>query len=225
MNTLKALKILNIDTNETKILKKECVRKAYLKASLKYHPDKYHDNGEKFKEINEAYTYLCNNNKINVEETNSSFEKIMEEFISKFSQNQNWDILFIKTTMANIFLKCENYILNIFEHLEKDKAMEVYEFLTDLHFFTDWNDDYLDKLKIIIQKKMKYDNIVLLNPTLDDLLEDNVFKLEIQEKVFYIPLWYNELYFDMLDESGNKVDLIVKINQKLKMICLLIIIT
>ena len=52
---------------------------------------------------------------------------------------------------------------------------------------------------------MVYDNIIILNPSLKDLLNDNIFKLELEKKEFYVPLWHHELHFFLQDK-----DLIVK---------------
>ena len=129
MDWNQAREILNL---ENKRLTKEVIRKAYLKASLKYHPDKYSDDGEAFKKINEAYVYLCDNNKMYSGDTENNFDSILEELITKFSQKTKWNSVFIKTTMKGIFLKCDDYILNIFENLEKDTAIEVFDFLAFL---------------------------------------------------------------------------------------------
>jgi hypothetical protein len=206
MNRSCALKILNL----TDQLDKNTIRKAYLRTSLKYHPDKYGDNGDKFKEINNAYIFLCENEMIKPEVTSDTFENILEEFISKFSQKRNWNNVFIKTTIKGIFVKCEDYIFTIFENLEKEKAIEVFDFLMNMQFFTKWEDKYIEKIKKIIHKKMQHDNIIILNPSLYDLLNDKIYKLDIGENDFYIPLWHNELYFDLIDISANKIDLIVK---------------
>jgi hypothetical protein len=39
----------------------QTIRKKYLRLALKYHPDKYPDNGSKFKEISQAYQFISNN--------------------------------------------------------------------------------------------------------------------------------------------------------------------
>ena len=52
---------------------------------------------------------------------------------------------------------------------------------------------------------MVYDNIIILNPLLKDLMDDNIFKLEVDEKEFYVPLWHHELHFSL-----QKKDLIVR---------------
>ena len=209
MNFTKATRLLNLPLNGPTFTETD-IRKAYLKSSLKYHPDKYGDDGTAFKELHEAYVFMCERRKMQPDKIENSFDNILKEFISKFSQKKNWNNVFIQTTIKGIFMKCENYIINIFENLEKDIAIEVFDFLTQMQFFTKWDDKYIEKIKEIIHKKMKHDNIILLNPTLKDLMSDQIFKLNIGENIFYIPLWHNELYFDLIDMSSNKIDLIVK---------------
>ena len=209
MNYTKATKILNLSKDIS--LNQNDIRKAYLKASLKYHPDKYGDDGTAFKEVHEAYSYLCESIKLQPDKIEHSFDDLLKEFISKFSQKTNWNNVFIQTTIKGIFIKCKKYIINVFENLEKDVAIEVFDFLMQIQFFTQWDDKYVEMIKTAIHKKMKHDNIILLNPSLKDLIEDQIYKLNIGENIFYIPLWHNELYFDLIDMSSNKIDLIVKI--------------
>ena len=75
---------------------------------------------------------------------------------------------------------------------------------------------------------MKDDNVIILNPTLEDLLEGNIYKLDIFEKEFYIPLWHQELYYDNihsqvmiknlekdLDEAEVKIEYLLNLTRKL----------
>ena len=49
---------------------------------------------------------------------------------------------------------------------------------------------------------MNIDNIIILNPYIDDMLDDIIYKLRIENNDYYIPLWHNELYYDI---SGKEV--------------------
>ena len=67
-------------------------------------------------------------------------------------------------------------------------------------------EETINSMKEIIKEKMKDDNIIILQPKLEDLMTDKIYKLEIGGSVHYVPLWHNELYFDI-----SKNDLIVQI--------------
>jgi hypothetical protein len=48
---------------------------------------------------------------------------------------------------------------------------------------------------------------VVLNPTIEDILSNNVFKLSYENNTYFVPLWHEEVYFDM-----NDCELLVKCN-------------
>jgi hypothetical protein len=47
--------------------------------------------------------------------------------------------------------------------------------------------------------------IYVLNPKMVDLFNNNIYKLEINNNLYFVPLWHNELLFD-----GEDGDIIVK---------------
>tara|TARA_B110000967_G_C18800345_1_gene518113 strand:- start:280 stop:1188 length:909 start_codon:yes stop_codon:yes gene_type:complete len=216
MNEKKAIEILEINRSFDK-LNYKLVRKSYLKASLKYHPDKNFGNEEKFKEIVKAYEFLCDNlpTDHDNEKTEKNFDTLLEELIIKFYPPKNdWTQIFIKTTIKNILNKCETFSYKVFEKLEKNRAIEVYEFINKINDYGFINKETIEKIQQILKEKMKNDNIILLEPTLEDLLNDKIYKLDISDNEFYIPLWHNELYFDYKDNNIIS-DLIVKIEPEL----------
>jgi len=87
--------------------------------------------------------------------------------------------------------------------------------------------ELVEKVKEIILDKYKDVTIYILNPTMNELFGDRIFKLEIQNKTYFVPLWHSELEFDKdvivkcipdlpknisIDENNN---LIVNIKTKL----------
>jgi hypothetical protein len=65
----------------------------------------------------------------------------------------------------------------------------------------------VDKVKEILLKKYNDVQIYVLNPSINDLFQNNVYKLEIDNKLYFVPLWHSELYFES--------DIIVKCNPEL----------
>ena len=204
MDYEKACKILEISQKHLD----EDVKKAYFRMALRYHPDKYkEDNGEKFKQIKEAYDFLTDNkrvHKIEIDE-NIDYKELIKMCMKYFSPETQWDSLFVDTSFTGILKDCQKISLKIFEKLNKDKANQVYDFMYRYNYVLGLDEELLKKFKEQLQKKMVYDNIIILNPSLKDLLSDNIFKLEVEDKEFYVPLWHHELHFSLQDK-----DLIVR---------------
>ena len=205
MNLKEALKILHLSHNFTT----KQLKKAYFKQALLYHPDKNKDETAKetFQKVQNAYDYLLKMSDENETCNNYSFNSILLKCVQFLQSNEKWDNIFIETTIKTILNDCKNVSVKMFESVSKDKAIQIYDFLCKYRDFFAITPDMLETMKDIIQKKMKLDNIILLNPSLDDLLKQNIYKLELSNETYYIPLWHNELYYD--------IGLIVKINPEL----------
>jgi hypothetical protein len=54
----------------------------------------------------------------------------------------------------------------------------------------------LDKVKQIVLHK--YDNVEIykLNPSINDIIHNNFYKLYVNENLYLVPLWHNESYYD-----------------------------
>ena len=187
MDLHKACNILNIEVND--ILDKKKLKKAYHREALRYHPDKIHiqtnnnkncDPGQRFREIKEAYEFL----------NMYTGEKSTHEYSSDYRE-------YIKVYISSLFPKnvVDESILNtiidkIINKLETKSAELIHK----------WSGEYFIDLISILKK-----NIYILNPSLDDLLNQNVYKLQHNTKEYIIPLWQSELEYD---NSGST--LIVK---------------
>ena len=200
-----ACKELHLCTKHTERM----LKTAYYKQALKYHPDKNKDDpgiGEKFKKINAAYSFLQEHQQskepFNLE---TNYTNIMKQCVKYFTPDIQWDDVFLDTTLDNIINNCGKLSIRLFKELKKEKSIELFEFLSNYREIFGISDETIDKMKDILKEKMRDDNIVILNPSLGDILSDNVYKLELLGKTFYVPLWHHEVIFD---HSGN--DVIVK---------------
>ena len=208
-----AFEILEIDFTSTKYedLSLEYLKKQYRKLALKNHPDKNgntHESNEKFQKINEAYHYLKREIKhLNYDDLDHDIKGEDEEL---FNSSLYSDILkgFMKTVFEGKYNELLTKIVNdiitagkrtsvkLFDDLDKDTAFNIYTFLSNNRSVLHLSQEILEIIREIVVKK--YDNVDIykLNPSINDLINNNLYKLHVNDELYLVPLWHNESYFD-----------------------------
>ena len=208
MNFQEACNILDIN-NKQKLDVDELKHK-YRLCALKYHPDKNKsiDATEKFQEINSAYQYLCNQN-LQLNESyqqNTSYSDILFTFMSTIIPIDK-DTNVIHIILQKITHLCESKSYDFLDKLDKDTLIKIYDVVKANKDIFHIKDEYITQIKSIISKKIKNDEVIILNPTLEDLFDNNLYRLTLDKNTYIIPLWHHELQYD-----NNGKDLYVRCN-------------
>lgn len=226
MDLYMALDLLDI---EPKIsyskLTKEYIKRKYHKMALRFHPDKNGNTVEatqKFQRINEAYTYLItevvsspcseeDNNDIN--NTDKMYTTLLSMFLTNILQVNSKIVpdLLVKIIKDIVINGYKMISMKLINELDKDMSLDLYNFLNKYKHVLNIDQQTLDFVSSLVKEKYKNDSVYILNPSIDDLLDNNIYKLFVDEQLYLVPLWHSELYFE--DKSKN--DIIVLCNAEL----------
>lgn len=208
MNYKEACQILGIEKKHTI----EMVKKAYYKKALQLHPDKGGDEKE-FKLLHEAYQrvlamedgsrkYGDGDDEFGDIYCKLDYSKLLKKALRWLDKDVTWDDVFIRTTFKTILTTCENMSIEIFKKLSVEKSIKFLNIITKHKLIFSLKTETIDKMEEILREKMN-DNIIVLSITIDDLLNDTIYKLIINDHEYYIPLWHK--YFYIKDENNVMV--------------------
>lgn len=220
MDIQQACVIMEIDMNKLHLLTQKTLKITYRQMALKTHPDKNKspDATKQFQQVGEAYNMILE--ELNMEDSNDSddcdidrgdesnqnteYTHIFQSFVKSIVKGEYNDILTI--AVQKIIGNCDDITIKLFEGMDRDRAMLIYDFIIKYKLALHIDDSIIQKVKDLIVKKYDNVDIYTVNPTIDDIIENNVFKLDVEGKTYFVPLWHSELLF----EKPNKSDLIVK---------------
>ena len=208
MNKKQAYKYLDLDINDTNITLDDIKRQYRLKA-LTYHPDKNSnpDATTKFQEINEAYEYILKlDGHINYTDSDitnddlyhsraGSYKSIFMLFMKKILENETKQTVFY-SIINRIINSCENKAIELLKQLDKPVLIKTHKLLEKYKTAFHITEIMIDKVAMLIKNKNENDECIILNPTLGDLYENNLYKLIINNETYIIPLWHHELVYE-----------------------------
>lgn len=191
-----ALELLELKTSYTK---KE-LRKQYFKKALIHHPDKNFDENtnSQFTELKEAYTFLENyliNDDIDehMPPETDNYLFIIENFIKMITVV---DFNSVKEIIQLLYQNCQHISISTFERIDKSNALRIFAYMNQYSDLLGIGEDILQQFREIIKEKIESDELVIINPSLDNLLESDIYILNHCEETYYIPLWHDEVTYD-----------------------------
>lgn len=205
MNYKNACELLEMDDEVTI----QNIKKQYRLKALVYHPDKNpsEDANTKFQEISEAYHYLlehedsCGSDDEDEILSNMDYKYYLYMFLKNTIKGNSQESLLYAILKKTTTL-CSEGALKLLQNLEKPSLMKIYEILTKNKHYLHIDCDLLAKIETLISEKIGNDECVILQPSLDDLFYNNLYKLTINQHVYIVPLWHTNLVYD---NSGNDI--------------------
>jgi hypothetical protein len=204
MNLEKAFHILEIDISDVSLITLNTLKKKYRKLALKHHPDKNGntiESNELFSQINDAYHYVLremfNDNTEPVIESDNYYD-LLKLFIRGFQYNEN--VCKILTTLIGSCI--QKTLQPLSEDLDRDTCLKIYAFLSKHQSTLHIEGHILDRWREMVEQKFSDVLVFQLNPSISDLLDDKIYKLDVNGNMCFVPLWMRESYFDI---SGYEV--------------------
>jgi hypothetical protein len=205
MNKETAYQCLDLDINNHNI-DVDMIKRQYRLKALIYHPDKNKSPNavRKFQEIHDAYEYLlraeeyANHDSHAYDDSNhDSYRNLFMIFLKKILENETGQSVFYNI-IQRITTMCESKAFELLERLDKPTLVKTCIILTKYKDAFHITDNIIEKITQLIQTRNENDECIILNPTLKDMYNNNLYRLLVNGETYIIPLWHHELVYDNL---------------------------
>jgi len=204
MNYVKACEILDLSDSWTE----RDLKGHYRKKALIFHPDKNteQDTTAELQLIQEAYEFLSEDSKIlekdddeGASRSTKEYHSMLFRFLSPILSSDMFQEIKTKvfyTILNKITSKCEDKAIEMLKKLDKKSFAKIYQLLIANKDVLHLGPDIMTKMEEMFSEKIQNDECVILNPFLDDLFENNLYKLTDNGITYLVPLWHHELIYD-----------------------------
>jgi hypothetical protein len=93
------------------------------------------------------------------------------------------------------------------DSLDPSVLFQLYDTLEQYNAAVSMDARVFEEITRTLREKMRKNNIIILRPSLKDVLQNNISVLQYEGQTFYVPMWHSELHY-RVDDSGKQ--LIVK---------------
>ena len=90
----------------------------------------------------------------------------------------------------------------LLDGLDRETCLKIYTFLSKHQSILHIDNHILNKWREMVQQKFADILVYELNPSISDLLDNKLYKLNVDGNICFVPLWMRESYFDI---SGYEV--------------------
>jgi hypothetical protein len=215
------------DAREVLGVSRDCssaeLNKRYRILALRLHPDKNGNTPEAtaaFQELNAAYRMLSDtSNAFNAADKSDDNDDVVEETATYSDIFMHFiKSLFRKTghlkkeETGPILLNLLHRIVNDYASVSVNAALDsldpsvlfqLYETLEQYNAAIRMDSGIFEEVTRILREKMQKNNIIILKPSLKDVIQNNISVLKVEGHTFYVPLWHSELHYRIDPDPTN----------------------
>ena len=218
------------DARTLLVVSRDCslaeLNKRYRIMALKLHPDKNGNTPEAtaaFQELIAAYQLLlpganpdaneANDNDSNAD--NATYSTIFMTFMkSLFKRKDRNESERVNQVLLDLLHRIVHDYASVsvnaaLDSLDPSVLFQLYETLEQYNSAVSMDARIFEEITRIIREKMQKNNIVVLNPSLKDVIQNNISVLQYEGQTFYVPLWHSELHY-RIEAGSDEKQLIVK---------------
>jgi hypothetical protein len=190
-----ALEILELDCDFTV----EELKRQYRSKALMYHPDKNPSNDNIiFINIQESYEVLSKYRSTDeIYRENNGYKYILSSFLRGILGGVE-NIELFHTILERVVMTCEEKALQLLENLDMTTLKKIVDILRLYRQVLHFDEDFFKKIEDIERRRSEIIGKLrfIVNPTIDDLLQQKVYRLKVGDSVYFVPLWHHELEYE-----------------------------